>query len=93
MENCGDILVRGLWAKQQNGIIDVHVTHTDATSYRDCEPDKVLQLQEREKKKKYLNNCLQQYQTFTPFVVSSDGLLGCKAKSLIKKLSVLLMEK
>ena len=30
---------------------------------------------------------------FTPFVVSSDGLLGHEAKSLIKKLSVLLTEK
>ena len=78
--------------KQQDGIIDVCVTHTDAPSYRDREPDKVLQSQEREKKK-YLNNCLQQRRTFTPFVVSSDGLLGREAKSLIKQLSVLLTEK
>ena len=92
-EDRGDILVRGLWAKQQDGIIDVRVTHTDAPSYRDREPDKVLQSQEREKKKKYLNNCLQQRRTFTPFVVSSDGLLGREAKSLIKQLSVLLTEK
>ena len=53
----------------------------------------MLQSQEREKKKKYLNNCLQQRRTFTPFVVSSDGLLGREAKSLIKQLSVLLTEK
>ena len=77
----------------EDGIIDVCVTHIDAPSYRDHKPDKVLQLQEREKKKKYLNNCLQQRRTFTPFVVSSDGLLGREAKSLIKQLSVLLTEK
>jgi hypothetical protein len=45
------------------------------------------------KKKKYLEACLEQRRTFTPFVVSADGLIGKEAKTLLMKLSTLLDEK
>jgi hypothetical protein len=48
---------------------------------------------EREKKKKYLEACLGQRRHFTPFVVSTDSLLGREAKILLKKLSALLAAK
>jgi hypothetical protein len=38
-------------------------------------PLKVLAQQECEKKKKYLTACLEQRKHFTPFVISTDGLL------------------
>jgi hypothetical protein len=57
-------------------------------------PGKVLaEHHEREKKKKYLEPCLEQRRYFTPFVVSTDGLLGKEAKTLLKRLSALLSEK
>jgi hypothetical protein len=37
--------------------------------------------------------CLEQRCHFTPFVVSSDGLIGKEAKTLLKKLSSLLADK
>jgi hypothetical protein len=37
---------------------------------------------ECEKNKKYLEACLEQRCHFTPFVVSTDGLLGKEAKTL-----------
>jgi hypothetical protein len=43
----------------------------------------------REKKKKYL----EQHQHFTPFMVSTDGLFGKEAKTLLKHLSALLSQK
>jgi hypothetical protein len=49
----------------------------------------------REKEEvQYLEACLKQHHHFTPFVVSIDGLLGKEAKTLLKKLSsILLAEK
>jgi hypothetical protein len=52
-----------------------------------------LAAHEREKKKKYLEACLAQRRHFTPFVVSTDGLLDREAKILLKKLSALLAAK
>ena len=89
----GDILVRNFWDKQHDLIVDVRVTDTDAPSYRKRDPMKILELQEKEKKKKYLEPCLNQRRSFTPFVVSSDGLLGREAKLLLKQLSKLLVDK
>jgi hypothetical protein len=50
---------------------------------------KVLAAHEREKKKKYLADCLNQRRHFTPFVVSIDGLIGREANTLLKKISSL----
>ena len=92
-EDRGDILVRNFWDKQHDLIVDVRVTDTDAPSYRKRDPMKILESQEKEKKKKYLEPCLNQRRSFTPFVVSSDGLLGREAKLLLKQLSKLLVDK
>ncbi len=53
---------------------------------------------EREKKKKYLEACLdeaslEQRRYFAPFLVPTDGLLGREAKALLKNLSARLAEK
>jgi hypothetical protein len=92
-EDRGDILIRGLWARGTDCIIDVRITDVDAKSNRSKAPVKVLATHEREKKKKYLEACLEQRRHFSPFVVSTDGLLGKEAKTLLKKLSAQLAEK
>ena len=98
MQHCpnadrGDVLVRGLWERGTDCIIDVRVTDVDAKSYRSRAPHKVLESQEREKKKKYLDACLKQRRHFSPFVVSTDGLLGKEAKVLMRTLAAKLAEK
>jgi hypothetical protein len=65
----------------------------DAKSQQSKDPHKVLEAHEREKKKKYLEACLKQRQHFSPFLVSTDGLLGKESQTWLKKLSVLLAEK
>jgi hypothetical protein len=92
-EDRGDLLIRGFWARGTDAIVDVRVTDTDAKSYRSRDPYKVLAQHEREKKKKYLLPCLEQRKHFTPFVVSTDGLLGREAAELLKRLSLRLAEK
>ncbi len=89
----GDLLIRGLWIRGTDCIIDVRVTDTDARSNLSKDPHKVLEAHEREKKKKYLAACRQQRRDFTPFVVSTDGLLGKEAKTLLRKLSALIAAK
>jgi hypothetical protein len=89
----GDLLIRGLWAHGTDCIIDVRVTDTDAKSNLSKAPAKVLESQEKEKKRKYLASCIAQRRHFTPFVVSADGLLGKEAKCLLKKLSKALADK
>jgi formate dehydrogenase maturation protein FdhE len=74
-------------------ITDVRITDVDAKSQRSKDPLKVLEAQEREKKKKYLESCLEQRQHFSPFAASTDGLLGKESRTLLKKLSALLAEK
>jgi hypothetical protein len=47
----------------------------------------------KEKKKKYLNACLDQQRSYVPFVVSTDGLLGREAKNLVKQIALRLTAK
>jgi hypothetical protein len=86
-ENKGDVLIRGLWEKGTDCIIDVRVTDTDAPSYIKTSPAKALETAERAKKKKHLQACLDQRRHFSPFVVSVDGLLGKEAKTVLKVLA------
>ena len=89
----GDLLLRGFWTTSSDCIIDVRVTDLDGKSNLTKDPIKVLARQVREKKRKYLTACLEQRRTFTPFVVSVDGLLGREAQFFIKRLAALRAEK
>jgi hypothetical protein len=89
----GDVLVRGFWKNGTDCIIDIRCTDIDAKSVLSKDPAKVLENQEREKKKKYLGACLAQRRHFTPFVVSTDGLLGREAKRFLSTLLVVKWEK
>jgi hypothetical protein len=92
-EDRGNILVRGLWARGTDCIIDVRITDVDSKTQRSKDPHKVLKVYQREKKKKYLEACLEQRRHFSPFVALTDGLLGKESQALLKQLSALLAEK
>eukprot|EP00957_Ditylum_brightwellii_P093960 7154549-Ditylum_brightwellii.AAC.1 len=49
--------------------------------------------QEKEKKAKYLQRCLDQRHHFSPFMMSVDGMLGKEAAMLLKKKSKKLVQK
>jgi hypothetical protein len=77
-----------------NCILDVRVTDTaDAKSYCKRPPAKVLEKQEREKKRKCLKNFLKQRWYSIPFVVSVDGLLEQEATTFSKCLAAKLASK
>ena len=89
----GDILLQNIFEAQRDCIIDVRVTDTDQPSQLKQSPEKEIKIQEKDKKTKYLKLCLDQRRSFLPFVVSTDGLLGKEARSLLKQISILLVGK
>ena len=53
-------------------------------------PENVIQSQDKAKKWKYLQACLDNHQHFTLFVCSMDGLMGEEAKVVLKCLATCL---
>ena len=65
----------------------MRITDTDAKSYLSRPLDLVLAGQEKDKKRKYLDACLEQCRHFSPFVVSVDGMLAHEASMVLKQIS------
>jgi hypothetical protein len=72
----GDVLIRSLWGKATDCILDERVTDTYTKYYRNKDPQRVLEVVERLEKKKYIQPCLDQWCHLTPFSISVDGLVG-----------------
>ena len=89
----GDLLIKNLWDRNMDAILDICVVDTDANSHITRDPAKVLEGYEKLKIRKYAAACKAQRRTFTPFVVSVDGLLGRQAKTFLQRLSGLLAKK
>jgi hypothetical protein len=64
--------------------LNVCITNVDAGSYLSSILEKLIYCQGMGKKKKYLQACVDQQRHFTPFVSSTDGLLGKEATVLVK---------
>jgi hypothetical protein len=94
-EERGDVLIQGLWQQEgTNAIINVRITDLDAKSNISRVPMKVLATHEHGEKCNYLEPCLEQRCHFSPFVVSTDCLIGGKeAQTTMKKLSARLAKK
>ena len=83
----GDVSAHGFWSRGTTAIFDIRVTDTDASSYRNSDPVKVLKKQERDKKDKYGDACTEAHMHFTPLVFSVDGLEGSEAQAARKRLA------
>ena len=62
-------------------------------SYLARKPSSIIKTAENDKKRKYLDACLEQYHHFTPFVVSCEGLFGKEASFFMKRLAKKLADK
>ena len=69
------------------------ICDVNQASYLTRKPASTLKSAENEKKKKYLEPCLEQRRYFTPFVESCEGLFGKIADVFLKRLSMKLAEK
>jgi hypothetical protein len=89
----GDLLVHGLFERGIDSIIDFRVVNLDAPSYVNKPSHDVILTAEKDKKRQYLQPCLDQQRQFFPFVVSTDGVLGAEAKAILKQLATKLAHK
>ena len=78
-----DLGVRGVWQPQAEALFDVRVVDTDAQSYSQRAVIAILSSAEREKKRKYAHAAEARHASFTPFVLSVDGLLAQEAQFVI----------
>ena len=92
-EDRGDLLVRGLWQRGRHCVIDVRITDVNQPYQQNKNPRKILEHHAKLKKKKYLDACIKYRRDFTPFVLSTDGLVGKDAEILLKKLALHLSDK
>ena len=93
MDTWGDILIRVLWYRQNNAIIDVKLGNTDADTYR-FEPMVTLPTWwEKRKKDKNGKHCHKQRKSISPSVLSVDGMLGMEALVILANLSQLMAAK
>ena len=81
-----DLLIRGVWNSQESAAFDVRVTDTDAESYSGRSTESILRSAEQEKKQKYKDACQERHISFTPLVISVDGVLGAEFNQFLKRL-------
>ena len=81
-----DISIRGLWQPQAVALLDVRVVDTDAPLHIHRNTVAVLSSAE-EKRRKYNSAAEARRTSFTPFVVSTDGMLGREVNFLLKRLA------
>ena len=88
-DNRGDLAVQSFYHRGRPTIIDVSIIASDSNSYleRNSAPATLLKTREKEKKNKYRRDCQLNRCDFTPFIMTSDGMLGKEAKDFVKTLA------
>ena len=84
--------MHGLWETGSGCVLDICISDTDAKSYADKTPKKVLENHEKRKKVICLQSCLNQRRSFAPLVYSVDGMDCKEARAFEKRIASLLME-
>jgi hypothetical protein len=82
-----DLGVRGVWQPQEEALFDVRVIDTDAPSYAARPVSSILASAETCKKNKYQAACEERRASFTPLVMSVDGILAKEANVFITRLA------
>ena len=82
-EGVPSLMARGVWQPQTMALFDVCVTDTNTPSYSQRVVSAILSSAEEEKKRKYSEAAALHRASFTPLVVSVDGVLGREANLLI----------
>jgi hypothetical protein len=80
----GDLNIKHLWARNINCIIDVIIPHAEGPSNMKKTPQAVVLSAQLKKKREYGALCKANRKHFTPFAVTTSGLLAPEAKALLK---------
>ena len=93
METRGDVMIRLLWDRQINAIIDIKLGNADADSYIFDPIVALLDWWEKIEKDKHSKHLHNQQKQFSPFFLSVDGILGSKSLVVLENLSQLIAAK
>ena len=85
-----DLCIRGVWVPQAEALFGICIV---VWSYHDHTPLAVLCSAEHNKKLKYSQACQDRKATFTPLVLSVDGMIGCEAAAFFRRIADLLSAK
>ena len=72
----GDLLIWGLLQKGTDSVHNMCVGNTETYSYIQRYPRNILQGEDKEKNKMYLETLIHQRQNLCTFIYSMDGLIG-----------------
>ena len=89
----GDVSVMGLWARAIKCIIDAVVPHAESESNLGKSPEAVVRSAQLKKKREYGAVCRARRLHFSPFAVTTSGILAPEAKALLKKFARVLADK
>ena len=92
-ESRADVSVHGCWKWGTTAIFDMKIVNLDAGSYLSQTSANALATEEKDKKDKYLQPCLERRCSFTTMVYSVDGIPGTEAVAAHQCLSLLLSNK
>ena len=75
-EEQGDLRIRNIWKQQTDCILDVRITNLDAPSNIHRKPEAALLTMSLKRRRNTSKHAWTQHRHFSPFVFSSDGVLG-----------------
>jgi hypothetical protein len=85
------VAVNGLWKSSKTCILDTVVTDTAIKFYEHSSSRTTIK-GAAQKKKNYLDTCLEYRKTFMPLSYSVDGIAGKEARAFEKRIATLLAE-
>ena len=89
-----DVSAVGLFSPMERNFSDVRVTNLNSPCYREKTPQKVYEINEREKKRDYNQRVIQvEKGTFTPLIFSTTGGMGPEATKYHKRVAELISKK
>ena len=83
METMGGVLIRGLWDRHIDAIIDVKLGNADTDTYRFALMVTLMDIWDKMKKYKHERHCHKQHKPFSMFLLSVDGILDRRAQIIL----------
>ena len=86
-----DVSAVGIWSPMERTFMDVRIVHPNSPSYQGKKMEKIYQLHENEKKRKYNQRIIQvEKASFTPLVFSTSGGMALECTKYHKKIAELI---
>ena len=82
----GDLSAFGFYTRSTTSVFDIRVSCPDAPSYVNDTAEKLLEMGEKAKHKKYHTACALRGAKFVPLIVTTDGVMGGELQACMGRL-------